>query len=221
MDNQGTLCVSGVGKSHIAPDRFSVRISVGLEHPDDEFVFKKVASIADGLLKVLKDWAKEGDSIRSTSFSNYHYEYKEKIGKWSKGQMITVVSTDFLVDSPRVDDVSSLISLAKKSGATSVSSVEFRLSDDLRRIERGIALRRAVDAARFDAEVTADELGVPILGPQRVTVSSERHYSTYDRMGLACNSACEDDDKDTEFIEAGEIATSVSIDVVYTIGGKE
>jgi Uncharacterized conserved protein len=213
---QPTLYVSGRGRSHTEPDRFSVCFTVGLEHPDDDFIFHKVSCITEDLISALKGWAKEGDSIRTESFTNRHYEYKEKSGKWPFGQMISYVCSTIRIDSSRVGEISSLINLAKKSGATSVSDVDFRLSDKLAQEQRGIALREAVRAAEFDAKVTAEAMGLVLSRPLSIHVGGAGgHYGTYSR-DLDCCLASDDDAED--YIESGEIATSVSVSVVYGIG---
>ncbi|HJJ47711.1 MAG TPA: SIMPL domain-containing protein [Methanocorpusculum sp.] len=215
--DQPTLYVSGRGRSHTEPDRFSMRLTVGLEHPDDDFIFHKVSCITEELLTALKSWAKEGDSIRTESFSNHHYEYKEKSGKWPHGQMITIVSSAIRVDSSRTGEVSSLINLAKKSGATSVSDVNFRLSDELAQKQRGIALCEAVKAAEFDAQTTAEAMGLVISRPLSIHVDrDEGHYCTFSRNIDCCSTAT--DDEAEAFIESGEIATSVCVSIVYGIG---
>lgn len=208
--------VSGRGRSHTEPDRFSIRFSVGLEHPDDDFIFHKVSCITENLITALKGWAKEGDSIRTESFTNRHYEYDKKSGKWPFGQMIAYVCSTIRVDSSRVGEISSLINLAKKSGATSVSDVDFRLSDELARKQRGIALREAVSAAEFDAQTTADAMGLVLSRPVSINVNGEyANYNTYSRESI-CSSASGNGAEN--YIESGEIATSVSVSVTYSIG---
>ncbi|HJJ28881.1 MAG TPA: SIMPL domain-containing protein [Methanocorpusculum sp.] len=212
------LNVSGRGRSHAEPDRFSVRFSVGLEHPDDDFIFQTVSNITEKLITALKEWAKEGDSIQTESFTNRHYEYDKKSGKWPYGKMISYVCSTIRVDSARVGEVSTLINLGKKAGATSVSDVDFRLSDKLAREQRGIALREAIKAAEFDARVTADAMGLTISRPLSITVDEEyRHYNTYSR-NICMNKMSACDDEADDFIESGEIATSASVSVVYSIG---
>lgn len=212
------LNVSGVGISHVKPDRFRLSISIGLEHPDEDFIFKKVSTDAEHLLSAIKEWASPSDAIRTSSFSVEHYEYGSKNGKWAKGQMITVVSTDIIIDSPRVDEVAKLISLAKKEGATSIHRVEFKLSDELRLQERKKALKNAVFSARFDAETVAEALGMTLGKPMTVTVESGYSHGTYARMPtMEKYSRVSDEEDYSEFIECGEIATSVSVEVVYGI----
>lgn len=213
---QPTLCVTGTGKTHAEPDRFSIRFTIGLEHPDEDFIFHKVSETAEELIKALKGWSEKDDSIRTESFSNYHYEYSDKSGKWQKGQMITVVSTTIRVDSARVKEISALITLAKKSGATTVSSVEFRLSDTLKRQQREIALRQAVRSAQFDASVAANEIGLLVSRPLNLTIREEDRYPAYSRSDI-CASSVIASDEPQDFIEAGEIVTSVTVDVIYSI----
>lgn len=211
------LNVSGVGVSHVKPDRFRLSLSISLEHPDEDFIFKKVSADAEQLLSAIKEWASPSDAVRTSSFSVRHYEYDSKNGKWAKGQTITIVSTNIIVDSPRVDEVAKLITLAKRAGATSIHRVEFKLSDELRRQERKNALEKAVSAARFDAETVAFALGMTLVKPLTVTVESDYIHDTYARMSLSKSISLDEDDLEDcpEFIEAGEIATTINVDVVY------
>lgn len=214
------LNVSGVGKSHVKPDRFWLSLSIGLEHPDEDFIFKKVSTDAERLLSVIKEWTSPSDAVRTSSFSVRHYEYDSKNGKWTKGQMITVVTTDIIIDSPRVDEVAKLITLAKSSGATTIHRVEFKLSDELRCHERKKALESAVSAARFDAETVASALGMTLVKPLTVTVDSDYMHGTYSRLCMSEHTSLYDEEEEEEcpeFIEVGEIATTVSVDVVYGI----
>lgn len=211
------LNVSGAGISHVKPDRFRLSLSVSLEHPDEDFLFKKVSSDAERLLSAIKEWAGPLDAVRTSSFSVHHYEYDSKNGKWAKGQMITVISTTVIVDSPRVDEAAKLITLAKNAGATTVHRIEFKLSDELRRQERKNALERAVSAARFDAETVAFALGMSLVKPLTVTVEPDYLHDTYARMCAPSYLSDEAAEDCPEFIEAGEIATSITVDVVYGI----
>ncbi|HJJ33594.1 MAG TPA: SIMPL domain-containing protein [Methanocorpusculum sp.] len=219
---QANLCVSGVGISHVKPDRFTLTISIGLEHPDDDLIFKTVSARTVKLLQALKSWAKDGDSIRTSSFNMGHYEYNKKNGKWAIGQMIATVTTYIYVDSPRVDEVSKLVTLAKQSGATSIRSIEFKLSDALRLKERENALKNAVAAARLDASVTASAMGVSLVKVLKIDVDSGYSHDTYSRgLEYSCESSSSfnaDDDMDCpEFIECGEVATHVRVVVIYGI----
>ena len=220
--------VHGRGASSTKPDYFSIHFEVRMEHPDDDICYEKVSTNAEKLLNALKGWAAENDMIRTTSFSFSHYMYSERRAKWPYGTQIAEVSTTIYVESGRIDDIAGLITLARKSGASEISDVTFRLTDSLRKAEREKALAAAAEAARFDAEVIAKSFRMSVGGLVSVDIINGFDHDTYsDRYYKSDMLCCDkpsfyDPEEDTapDFIDAGEIKTSASIDAVFYLTGN-
>lgn len=208
--------VCGTGTTKATPDRFCITFGVKFEHPDLDIVYAKVSRDTASLLTVLKAWAGKHDSVKTSSYRIHHYEYDVKGGKWNKGDVIATVSTSVSIESSRTDAVAELITLALKSGSTTVDSLQFYLSDERKRNERKTAIIRAFDAAREDALTLAETMSVTLRGPASIQVEKEYNYrSQYDE--------CDDtilrslsSETTPEFIQPGDAITSVTVNVVYT-----
>ena len=217
----------GRGVSRAKPDYFSVQFEISKEHPDDDVCYDEVSKDAEKVLQAVKGWAGEQDLVRTTSFSYSHYTYHDKRGIWKYGETIAVVSTTIFVESGRVGEIAKLLTLARKNGATEISNVSFQLSDSLRREERKKALEAAVEAAQFDASVAAKAFGLKVAGLDHADILSGFTHDTYSDRYISCDNMLNDssplmnrryeEDDAPDFIDAGEIITSVSLSTVFRL----
>ncbi|MEA3293784.1 MAG: SIMPL domain-containing protein [Euryarchaeota archaeon] len=171
-----TIKVSGTGTVNMAPDKAIIYLGVETQAVEVVNAQQSNADKMDTIIKALNEAGIADEDIVTTKYRIYpkrDYEHTdEKIIGY-------VVSNQLEVTVKDIDTVGNIIDIAVKAGANTVNSVNFCLSDEKQEDARKKALNNAVHAARLDADILGEALGVTILGPVEVTTSGGSYRTPY------------------------------------------
>ncbi|HJJ28178.1 MAG TPA: SIMPL domain-containing protein [Methanocorpusculum sp.] len=213
------LHASGKGNAKGKPDMFSISFRIEHEESKKETAYEMVAGETEKLLAALNIWAKEDDKVTCDEIYVNQYRAYEAYGRWRKGQLITTVSTTLDVVSPRISEISDVIDLAVKSGASEMYGVRYFLSDEAKQQARAKAVQTAVLAARFDAECAAEPLGILLLGTKSIDISCD--WEGYSKINEEwnmpvprINEICSVNPP-RKYIQPDDVEVSVSVDIVF------
>ncbi len=168
--------VSGFGGAKMDPDVAKVTINILTESSTAESATREAAEIFNSLIRSLEEAGIAEDQVRSNSFNlNPIYFYPKDQAPQITGYRLSH-SLSVTVASPNLEDLGlkagDVVDIATAAGVTSISSIQFTVSDESMRILRNEALRNAIRDAREKAEVIADSLEVTLVGVVSISESS-------------------------------------------------
>ncbi|MFB3043798.1 MAG: SIMPL domain-containing protein [Nitrososphaerales archaeon] len=168
--------VSGFGGAKMDPDVAKVTITILTESSTAESATREAAEIFNALIRSLQEAGIAEEQIRSNSFNLnpiffFPRDQPPEITGYrlSHSLSVTVAASNLEDLGLRAGDV---VDIATAAGVTSVSGIQFTVSDESMRILRNEALRNAILDAREKAEVIADALEVELVGVMSVSESS-------------------------------------------------
>lgn len=175
-DFPSAASVSGFGGAKMDPDVAKVSISIIAESSSAESATREAAVIFDALISSLVEAGISEEQVRSNSFNlNPIYVYPRDQApqingyRLSHSLTVTVASSNLEDLGLRAGDV---VDIATGVGVTSVSGIQFTVSEESMRTLRNEALRNAILDAREKAEVIAESLEVELVGVISVSESS-------------------------------------------------
>ena len=204
-DGSATVEVSGSGTVDEDPDMASFRVAVESSRSSADDVRTELAEDSEALIDALLDAGIDEDDITTERYDIR--DHRQRSGYEG--------THAYRVDVYDVDAVGEIIDVAVEAGADDVGRVQFSLSEAVRDELRSVALERALDDARRDAEIIASAKGVEIVGV--VTVSTQDTDVQPFRGEYLALTDAEDDAASTE-IQDGPVTVSAHVNVVYAIG---
>jgi uncharacterized protein YggE len=166
---QNTISVIGTGKIKVLPDEVFINISVSTERPTTQEAVDENSVITNNLISVIEKIDAKNLTIQTISYELsplYDYTVDDEppsIYAYRVRTTIEVKTTD-------IDKIGEIISKATESGATTISSIGFDLSDETKSLTKKEALAKATRDASDKALAIAQSLGLKI---ERVVYISE------------------------------------------------
>jgi uncharacterized protein YggE len=210
-NSNSTLSVSGTAFTKVKPDR--VVISIGVETTNKT---AKASLAANSSLRNLG--VKENETSTSSFTISPNYNYTES------GTILNItgftVTNSIQIDSSTLVNISSWIDAAVASGANSINSIDFRISNNKLEDTKNMLIKNAIANAREKANIVSLELGLKVIGLKSITVGEFDYIQPpqpfmekrFDAAGTAPATAV------TTPILAGEQEVSVSVSIVFLIG---
>ena len=207
----GRIDVAADGESAANPDRATIRVAVTASGSDAQAVRDDLAAADDSLRAGLTEWGLAEDSIRTVRYDvRETYESREN----PEREQYQGVH-QYAIELGEVDAVGEVIDVAIGSGADEVQRIQFGLSDEREAEVRERALQNAMDNARADADILANESDLTIEGVHAVSTggSGVSPYRVADTAALAESDA----GGASTGIETGDVSVRVSVNVVYEV----
>lgn len=207
------ISVSGTGSTFGEPDVALLSLGVEAEADTVGEARAQAAEAMNAMLQALKDGGVAEEDLQTTRFSvQPRFDFTERTQV-----LIGFVVTNTVTAKVReIDDTGQLLDDAITAGGdlTRVNNVRFTIDDpsaleDAARVE-------AVAEARRKAQTLADAAGVELGAP--ISISESGGLSPFFFEG-ARTLAIQDEFIETP-IELGELEVSVSVQIVYSLGGE-
>jgi uncharacterized protein YggE len=213
---RNTLDVSGVGEVYVAPDEAVLTLGVRAEADTAGGAFDAAATEMQAIKTALTGGAAPlvpAERIRTSQLSlQPRYSYNEKTGPKLIGYEASSI-LEIRVDDPL--DTGAVIDAAVGAGANEVVGVNWKIEDEA--AVRQEALDAAVADARSNAEQVANQLGVTIVEPARVSIRTQD--SGPGPMYLERAEAMDADVAGMP-VSAGEQIYRAQVDVTFVIAGE-
>ena len=218
-NSNSTLSVSGTAFTKVKPDR--VVISIGVE-TTNKTAKASLAANSELMNKIISSLRNLGVKENETSTSSFtispNYNYTES------GTILNItgftVTNSIQIDSSTLVNISSWIDAAVASGANSINSIGFRISNNKLEDTKNMLIKNAIANAREKANIVSLELGLKVIGLKSITVGEFDYIQPqqpfmekrFDAAGTAPATAV------TTPILAGEQEVSISVSIVFLIG---
>jgi uncharacterized protein len=219
-NSNNTLFVSGTAFTKVKPDR--VVISIGVE-ATNKTAKASLAANSESMNKIISALRNSGVKENETSTSSFtispNYNYTES------GTILNItgftVTNSIQIDSSTLENLSSWIDAAVASGANSINSIDFRISNDKLEDTKNMLIKDAIANAREKADIVSSELGLKVIGVKSITVGEfdyiqppqpymEKRFDA--AAGASAGAATA-----TTPILAGEQEVSASVSIVFLI----
>ena len=219
-NSNSTLSVSGTAFTKVKPDR--VVISIGVE-TTNKTAKASLAANSELMNKIISSLRNLGLKENETSTSSFtispNYNYTES------GTILNItgftVTNSIQIDSSTLANISSWIDAAVASGANSINSIDFRISNKLLEDTKNMLIKDAIANAEEKADIVSPELGLKVIGVKSITVGEfdyiqppqpymEKRFDA--AAGASAGAATA-----TTPILAGEQEVSASISIVFLI----
>ena len=216
-NSNSTLSVSGNAFTKVKPDR--VVISIGVE-TTNKTAKESLAANSELMNKIIIALRNLGIKENETSTSSFtispNYNYTES------GTILNItgftVTNSIQIDSSTLANISSWIDAAVASGANSINSIDFRVSNKKLEDTKNMLIKDAIANAREKANIVSPELGLKVIGVKSITVGEFGYIQPpqpfmekrFDAAGAGAATA-------TTPILAGEQEVSASVSIVFLI----
>ena len=176
--------VTGSGTIKAAPDRVQIEFTVVTKNPDVKAAQKENARKMDMVMSALRNPSKgnlTGQEIGTTSYSISEVYYPDDALKAKYGEDVTIyqVSNTISIETEKIEKVGDIIDLAVVSGANSVNSLQFTLSQEKTAKLRNEALVIAVKKAQTDARTVTAAMGKSLGDVHEVIVDESYQPPVY------------------------------------------
>lgn len=206
------IVTSATSEVPVAPDRARISIGIQTQNPDVKMAQQENAVKMDTLVTSLQKAGIDQRDLQTTGYSIYPVYDDSSLGLGQKIRYYQVTNT-LTVTIRDVNRTGEFIDIAVANGANQAFGITFTLSEERMRATRNVALQKAVDEARADADTVASAVGVKILGVRDVTVGGVSPPVVYDRYSAAELSA----KAAPTPIQPGEIRVSAQVSITYLI----
>ena len=157
-NSNSTLSVSGSAFTKVKPDR--VVISIGVE-TTNKTANASLAANSESMNKIISALRNSGVKENETSTSSFtispNYNYTES------GTILNItgftVTNSIQIDSSILANISSWIDAAVASGANSINSIDFRISNKLLEDTKNMLIKDAIANAEEKADIVSSALG--------------------------------------------------------------
>src|SRR5918996_607565 len=218
-NSNNTLFVSGTAFTKVKPDRVFISIGVETTNKTAKASLDANSESMNKIISALRNSGVKENEISTSSFTiSPNYNYTES------GTILNItgftVTNSIQIDSSTLVNISSWIDAAVASGANSINSIGFRISNNKLEDTKNMLIKNAIANAREKANIVSLELGLKVIGLKSITVGEFDYIQPqqpfmekrFDAAGTAPATAV------TTPILAGEQEVSVSVSIVFLIG---
>ena len=169
-NNDGNISVTGIGSAKVKPDEAVV--SLGVE------TIGKTANTAlsansDAMNKVINALKRLGVKENETSTSSFSISpnYNDSQSSSASGRLTGfTVSNSIQIESADINNMSKWIDTSIETGANTVNSIAFTLSDKKLEDTKINLIKKALDDARRKADTAASALGLKVVGIKSINL---------------------------------------------------
>jgi uncharacterized protein YggE len=208
------LAVSGMGTIKVNPDLARIVLSVVTEGKTTSDTVAQNAEIVNQMIKKLSDIGITKENVQTTGYNIYPvYNYPNDGSQpYITGYRVSH-SLEVSVKDANMTQLGiragNIIDEAVAAGINQVSGVQFTVAEQTLKQLKDQALQLAISDASGKANITANALGVKIVGVQSVSESSPNTYPVFYTADVK-------EGRSTTFIP-GEVTVSSTINIVYII----
>jgi uncharacterized protein len=219
-NSNNTLSVSGTAFTKVKPDR--VVISIGVE-TTNKTAKASLDANSESMNKIISALRNSGVKENETSTSSFtispNYNYTES------GTILNItgftVTNSVQIDSSNLANVSTWIDAAVASGANSINSIDFRISNKILEDTKNMLIKDAIANAEEKADIVSLAVGLKVIGLKSITVGEFGYIQPpqpfmekrFEAAGGGAAPATI-----TTPILTGEQEVSVSVNIVFLIG---
>ncbi|MDQ4022958.1 MAG: SIMPL domain-containing protein, partial [Thermoproteota archaeon] len=219
-NSNNTLSVSGNAFTKVKPDR--VVISIGVE-TTDKTAKASLAANSELMNKIIIALRNLGIKENETSTSSFtispNYNYTES------GTILNItgftVTNSIQIDSSTLANISSWIDAAVASGANSINSIDFTISNKILEDTKNMLIKDAIANAEEKADIVSSALGLKVNGLKSITVGEFGYIQPpqpFMAKGFEAAGGGAAPTTITTPILAGEQEVSGSVNIVFLIG---
>jgi uncharacterized protein YggE len=213
MDSNA-ITSSATGELLVTPDRAEISLSIQTQNADVKAAQSENAKIMNNVMNSLVDAGIPKDQLKTTGYYIYPI-YEDNNNNLFSRKVRTYQVTNTLVimlkDISRAGDV---IDLAVANGANQVNSISFMLAPQTEQSYRSVALTKAVQQTRADADAAAAAMGVNITGVKEAVIGSSLPPVVYDTT-RSLNMDGSGTSATPTPITPGDVKVSASVTVSY------
>jgi uncharacterized protein YggE len=202
-----SISVSAAGSAQTSPDQVTVGLSVVATGADAPTVRQAMAEDVSEMRAALTDIGVGDDQIQTERYDLG----REHRPPSAEGEPQYRGEHSFTVTIADTDRAGEIIDTAVTSGADTIDSVRFTLSEDRRRSLRQDALRDAMNNARTQADTLAAESGLTVAGVHTVRTTDRGYGPRFESAALAA------DGGGGTSVDSGPVGVQVQVDVVYEV----
>jgi uncharacterized protein len=219
-NSNSTLSVSGTAFTKVKPDRVVISIGVETTNKTAKASLAANSELMNEIISSLRNLGVKENETSTSSFTiSPNYNYTES------GTILNItgftVTNSIQIDSSTLANISSWIDAAVASGANSINSIDFRISNNKLEDTKNMLIKDAIANAREKADIVSSELGLKVIGLKSITVGEFGYIQPpqpfmekrFDAAGTATPTTAV-----TTPILAGEQEVSVSVSIVFLIG---
>ncbi len=210
-ENLRTLNVNGVGVVYLTPDIAYINVGVNTQRENASEAVAINKEQTSAVIQAIKDFGVDPKDIRTTNFSIWSNPQYDEFGQ-VKGSNYSVDNT-VSVTVRDLDKLGDLLDAAISAGANSIYSIQFDVEDKTEANKEARAL--AVEEAKKQAQELADVSEVSLVNIQTINYYESGVtpyiYNSYGKGGGGAAEAA------AVPIQPGQLAISVTVNMVYTI----
>ncbi len=205
--------VSGSGSATGTPDRVQLTFAVENENIDVKTAQSDNAIQMNKVIDALVAGGISRDQMKTTGYSIYPV-YQDSTGPLNPKIKSYHVMNSLQVTIRDVNQTGNVIDISVAAGINNVNSIQFMLSDEQAQVLRTQALKKAVTAARTDADTVASALGVTITGVQSADISQGYTPIVYDNYVVGASTA---KSAAPTPIQPGDLTVTAQVSFTYLI----
>ena len=219
-NSNSTLSVSGNAFTKVKPDRVVISIGVETTNKTAKASLDANSELMNKTISSLRNLGVKENETSTSSFTiSPNYNYTES------GTILNItgftVTNSIQIDSSTLANISSWIDAAVASGANSINSIDFRISNDKLEDTKNMLIKDAIANAEEKADIVSSALGLKVNGLKSITVGEFDYIQPppqpymekrFDAAGGATPATT------ATPILAGEQEVSVSVNIVFLIG---
>lgn len=224
--NARTITVSNTGEAEGEPDLAVLQLGIETTADTAQDARADLARRSEELRTALLEFGLEEEDITTRRFRIHERVDRRRMEKdgvrpSSREDAEEYIhyrgSHSFTVEVGNIDDVGAVIDTAVDAGANQIDRVTFTLSEETRADLRKEALREAIQNARSEAEVIADEVGASIVEATVVDASDARVSPVHREVAVAGDAAATPsrEREPSTGVEPGDVTVTADVHVRY------
>src|SRR5919107_1016431 len=168
-NSNNTLFVSGTAFTKVKPDRVVISIGVETTNKTAKASLDANSELMNKTISSLRNLGVKENETSTSSFTiSPNYNYTES------GTILNItgftVTNSIQIDSSILANISSWIDAAVASGANSINSIDFRISNKLLEDTKNMLIKDAIANAEEKADIVSSALGLKVNGLKSITV---------------------------------------------------
>jgi len=205
---------SATGEVLVTPDRSEISLSVQTQNAGDKAAQAENAKIMNDVMKALMSAGIPKEQLKTTGYSIYPIYEDNSKNLLSKKVRLYQVTNTLVITLKDIGRAGEVIDIAVANGANQVNYILFMLAPETEQSYRSIALTKAVQQTRADANAAASALGVNITGVKEAEIGSSLPPVVYDTTWLLKMDGSAAPAMPTT-VTPGDVKVSASVTVSY------
>jgi uncharacterized protein len=178
--DSNAITSSATGEVLVLPDRSEISLAVQTQNADVKTAQAENAKIMNDVMNALVSAGIPKDQLKTTGYSIYPVYEDNSNNLLSKSVRTYQVTNTIVITLKDISRAGDVIDIAIANGANQVNYISFMLAPETEQSYRGIALTKAVQQTRADADAAAAAMGVNITGIKDATIGSSLPPVVYD-----------------------------------------